>query len=103
VGHRQRRRRVVRPLAIVVFVARDWFSIRVELVGGGGADLWPRPGRIFAAAPAHTFKALGDAIDDAFARWDRAHLQEFTWLTALASPTRIPTGTNRTRLWTIEG
>jgi pRiA4b ORF-3-like protein len=68
----------VRPLAIVGFVARDWFSIRVELVGGGGADLWPRPGRIFAAAPAHTFKALGDAIDDAFARWDRAHLQEFT-------------------------
>lgn len=59
-------------------MGRNWLSIRVELVGGGGVDLWPRPGRIFAAARTHTFKVLADAIDDAFARWDRAHLQEFT-------------------------
>jgi len=35
-------------------------------------------GRIFAAARGHTFAELADAIDDAFARWDRSHLQEFT-------------------------
>src|SRR5450631_67390 len=29
-------------------------------------------------ARSHTFKQLADAIDDAFARWDRSHLQEFT-------------------------
>jgi hypothetical protein len=39
--------------------------------------LWPRPGRIFAAARRHTFAELGTAIDDAFARWDRHHLQQF--------------------------
>jgi len=26
----------------------------------------------------HAFKQLADAIDDAFARWDRSHLQEFS-------------------------
>jgi hypothetical protein len=56
---------------------RAWLSIRVELVGGGGRTLWPRPGRVFAAARSHTFLALGDAIDTAFARWDRAHLSLF--------------------------
>jgi len=56
-----------------------WWSIRVELLGGGLAgDLWPRPGRIFAVSPAHTFHQFGEAIDDAFARWDRSHLHEFT-------------------------
>jgi hypothetical protein len=56
-----------------------WWSIRVELLGGDLAgDLWPRPGRIFAVSPAHTFHAFGVAIDDAFARWDRSHLHEFT-------------------------
>jgi hypothetical protein len=44
-------------------VMRTWLSIRVELVGGGGRTLWPRPGRVFAAARSHTFLALGDAID----------------------------------------
>lgn len=39
--------------------------------------MWPRPGRIFAASPAHTFAQLATAIDDAFARWDRSHLHEF--------------------------
>jgi Plasmid pRiA4b ORF-3-like protein len=54
-----------------------WLSIQVELVSGHGSDLWPRPGRIFAAARTHTFGQLAVAIDDAFARWDRAHLHQF--------------------------
>jgi hypothetical protein len=58
-------------------MARTWWSIRVELVGGRGEYFWPRPGRIFAAARSHSFRQLGEAIDTAFARWDRAHLQQF--------------------------
>ena len=59
-------------------MARTWLSIRVDLIEGHGEQYWPRPGRIFAAARSHTFKQLANAIDDAFARWDRSHLQEFT-------------------------
>ncbi len=59
-------------------MARTWLSIRVDLVEGHGEQYRPRPGRIFAAARSHTFRQLADAIDDAFARWDRSHLQEFT-------------------------
>ncbi len=59
-------------------MTRTWLSIRVDLAEGRGEQYWPRPGRIFAAAHSHTFKQLADAIDDAFARWDRSHLQEFT-------------------------
>ncbi|MBO0809806.1 MAG: hypothetical protein J2P32_16040 [Actinobacteria bacterium] len=59
-------------------MSRTWLSIRVELVEGRGEQYWPRPGRIFAAARSHTFKQFADAIDDAFARWDRSHLQQFT-------------------------
>ena len=66
-------------------MSRTWLSIRVDLVGGGGRHLWPRPGRIFAAARRHTFMQLATAIDDAFARWDRSHLQQFE----LADGTRI--------------
>jgi len=66
-------------------MSRTWLSIRVDLVGGGGRQLWPRPGRIFAAARPHTFMQLATAIDDAFARWDRSHLQQFE----LADGTRI--------------
>jgi len=58
-------------------MSRSWLSIRVDLIGGGGQDLWPRPGRILAAARSHTFAQLATAIDDAFARWDRAHLHRF--------------------------
>jgi hypothetical protein len=58
-------------------MSRRWLSIQVELIEGGGTTLWPRPGRIFAAAGAHTFAQLAAAIDDAFARWDRAHLHSF--------------------------
>ncbi|ARZ72605.1 hypothetical protein SMD11_7029 [Streptomyces albireticuli] len=40
-------------------------------------ELWPRPGRVFAVSTGHTLHALAEAIDDAFARWDRSHLHEF--------------------------
>jgi hypothetical protein len=65
------------PLAVLLFVARTWLSIRVDLVSGRGADYWPRPGRIFAAARSHRFSQLANAIDTAFARWDRPHLYQF--------------------------
>jgi hypothetical protein len=52
-------------------------------------DPWPRPGRILAAARTTTFEQLADAIDDAFARWDRNHLHEFTLADGTAiSPAR---------------
>lgn len=53
--------------------------ITVELVGGAHVDeLWPRPGRILVAARTTTFAEFAAAIDDAFARWNRAHLHLFT-------------------------
>jgi len=58
-------------------MARTWLSIRVELISGHGECYWPRPGRVFAASPAHRFSQLADAIDTAFARWDRSHLYKF--------------------------
>jgi hypothetical protein len=58
-------------------MARTWFSITVELLGGRGEEQWPWPGRIFAVGPTHTFMDLADAINTAFARWDRAHLCQF--------------------------
>ena len=67
-------------------MARTWLSIRVELVDGMHTpELWPRPGRILLARPGMTFRMLADAINDAFARWDRSHLHAFT----LADGTRI--------------
>lgn len=59
-------------------MAKTWLSVMVELLGGGGQDLWPWPGRVFAVGPSHTFAQLAEAIDGAFARWDRAHLSMFT-------------------------
>lgn len=59
-------------------MARTWLSVTVELLGGRGEELWPYPGRIFAVGPRHTFWDLANAINDAFARWDRAHLSLFT-------------------------
>ena len=59
-------------------VARTWLSIRVELVSGRGELLWPRPGRILAAARSHSFAQLAEAIDLAFGRWDLSHLHMFT-------------------------
>lgn len=61
-------------------MARTWLSIRVDLVGGMDAhDLWPRPGRLLLARPGMTFRMLANAINDAFARWDRSHLHAFTF------------------------
>jgi hypothetical protein len=59
-------------------MARTWLSVTVELLGGRGEELWPWPGRIFAVGPSHTFKGFADAINAAFARWDRSHLSMFT-------------------------
>jgi hypothetical protein len=58
-------------------MAKTWLSIRVDLVSGRGEDFWPRPGRVFAAGRAHRFSHLAEAIDTAFARWDRSHLHRF--------------------------
>ena len=57
----------------------SWFSIQVVLVEGNGRALWPRPGRVFAADPGHSFGQLADAIDSAFARWVRSYLREFSF------------------------
>jgi hypothetical protein len=62
-----------------------WISVKVELVEGRGQRLWPRPGRLIAASVYDSFGQLADAIDDGFARWDRAHLHEFE----LSDGTRI--------------
>ena len=59
-------------------MARTWLSVTVELLGGRGEELWPWPGRVFAVGPSHTFLDLANAINDAFARWDRSHLSMFT-------------------------
>ena len=69
-------------------MTRTWLSIRVDLVDGRGERLWPRPGRIFAAARSHHFAALATAIDGAFARWDRATRTYSS--TALRCPDRSP-------------
>ena len=49
----------------------------MDLIEGRGERLWPRPGRVVAASRSHTFAELADAIDTAFARWDRSHLTLF--------------------------
>ncbi len=54
-------------------MARAWLTVKVELVGGRGEFLWPRPARVIAVKPSHTFRELAEAINDAFARWDRTH------------------------------
>jgi hypothetical protein len=59
-------------------MARTWLSVTVELLGGRGHELWPYPGRVFAVGPSHTFGQLADAINDAFARWDRSHVTMVT-------------------------
>ncbi len=59
-------------------VARAWLSVTVELLGGRGEELWPWPGRVFAVGPSQTFQDFADAINGAFARWDRSHLSMFT-------------------------
>ncbi|WP_248846173.1 plasmid pRiA4b ORF-3 family protein [Rhodococcus pyridinivorans] len=59
-------------------MARTRLSVTVELLGGRGEELWPWPGRVFAVGPSHTLSDLANAMNDAFARWDRSHLSMFT-------------------------
>ena len=74
-------------------IHRTWLSITVELIEGRGESLWPRPGRVLAASKQHSFERLAVAIDDAFARWDRAHLHEFQLFepdaTHMSKPVRV--------------
>ncbi len=58
-------------------MARTWLRIRVDLLGGGGIDCNPSPGRVFLVGPSHTFEQFAEAIDAAFARWDLSHLHNF--------------------------
>jgi Plasmid pRiA4b ORF-3-like protein len=55
----------------------DWMTIRVSLLGGGGIVCDPPPGRVMLVGPRDTFADLAEAIDSAFARWDRSHLHVF--------------------------
>jgi hypothetical protein len=54
-----------------------WLQVQVELEGSAQAVCDPRPGRIVIVGPGHTFLQLAETIDDAFARWDVAHLHAF--------------------------
>ncbi len=56
---------------------RPWMTIRVELIGGLDIECDPPPGRTMLVDPRHTFAALAEAIDAAFARWDLSHLHLF--------------------------
>lgn len=58
-------------------MARTWLQVRVDLLGGLGAQLRPSPGRVFIVGPSHTFLGLAEAVNAAFARWDLSHLHEF--------------------------
>jgi hypothetical protein len=58
-------------------VARTWLRIRVDLLGGGGIECDPSPGRVFIVGPTHSFERFAEAIDAAFARWDLSHLHSF--------------------------
>ncbi len=58
-------------------MARTWLRIRVDLLGGGGIECDPSPGRIFLVGPSHTFEQFAEAINAAFARWDLSHLHNF--------------------------
>lgn len=58
-------------------MARTWLQLRVDLLSGLGGRLDPTPGRVFIVGPSHSFLALADAVNAAFARWDLSHLHEF--------------------------
>jgi hypothetical protein len=49
----------------------------VDLLGGRGIELDPAPGRVFLVGPSHSFEQFAEAIDTAFARWDRSHMHTF--------------------------
>jgi Plasmid pRiA4b ORF-3-like protein len=61
----------------VSLVSAPWLQIQVELEGGAGVTCDPPPGRVVLVGPGHTFLQLAETIDDAFARWDLAHLHAF--------------------------
>jgi len=71
-------------------VGEGWMHIRVVLLGGGGVVCDPPPGRVFLVGPDHTFGALAEAIDAAFARWDLSHAHMFE----LADGRMIASGTD---------
>jgi hypothetical protein len=52
-------------------------EIKVVLTSGCGMGLDPAPGRVFLVPAATTLQDLAEAIDVAFARWDRSHLYVF--------------------------
>lgn len=58
-------------------MAQHWLEIEVELVGGLGEFVWPRPGRVFLARGDGTFRQLAEAINHGFARWELGHLHQF--------------------------
>jgi hypothetical protein len=58
-------------------MAKNWLSIRVELLHGCGLVMDPPPGRVMLVGPRHTFGDLAEAIDAAYARWDLSHLHLF--------------------------
>ena len=58
-------------------MAATWLQVRVELEGGRDIECVPAPGRIFMVGPRHSFADLAEAVDVAFARWDRSHLHVF--------------------------
>ena len=61
----------------VSLTALPWLQVQVELVGSTKVACDPQPGRIVLVGPGHTFLQLAETIDDAFARWDLAHLHAF--------------------------
>lgn len=72
-------------------MARTWLSIQVDLVSGMNIHaLWPRPGRVLLVRPGMTFRLLADAINDAFARWDRSHLHVFSFADGARIGIRTP-------------
>jgi len=58
-------------------MASTWLQVQVDLEGGLDIVCDPPPGRVLIVGPAHTFAALAEAIDIAFARWDLGHLHVF--------------------------
>jgi hypothetical protein len=58
-----------------------WLQIRVELLGGRDIVCDPPPGRVMIVGPRHTFAALAEAIDTAFARRDLSPCTASSWQT----------------------
>ena len=63
--------------AVVSLTPQPWPQLQVELEGSAAIACDPPPGRVVIVGPGHTFLQLAEAVDDAFARWDLAHLHAF--------------------------